>query len=109
MKYLLGTAHALHVFLAVGSVLLANQDLSWQRCEAVRSGGTGSQPYNFLILGFSLFLLGVGATGKGYEAQHDGHSHHGTLGGSSLCLTIVRVYMYSQRIQVTGHSWDYGQ
>ena len=103
MKYLLGAAHALHVFLATGPVLLANQDLSWQRCEAVRSGGTESQPYNFLVLGFSLFLLGLGPPGKGYEAQHDGHSHHGTLGGSSLCLTIVMVHMHGQRIPVAEH------
>ena len=67
MKYLLGTAHALHVFLAIGPAALANRGLSQQICEAVRSGGTGSQPYNFLVLGLSLSLLGVGATMKGLQ------------------------------------------
>ena len=65
MKYLLGAAHALHVFLPIGPAALVNGGLSQQRCEAVRSGGTGSQPYSFLVLGFSLSLLGFGATRKG--------------------------------------------
>ena len=67
MKYLLGIAHALHVFLATGPVLLAKKDLSWQRCEAVRSGGTRSQPYSFLVPGFSLSLLAVGVTRQGLQ------------------------------------------
>ena len=106
MKYLLGTAHALHVSLAIGPVALANRGLSWQRCEAVRSGGTGSQQYNILVLGLSLSLLGVGAPGKGSKAQHDRYSHHGTLEGSSLCLTIVMVHMHGRRIPVTEHGWN---
>ena len=108
-KYLLETAHALHVFLTIGPAALVNRVLSHQRCEAVRSGGTRSQPYNFLVLGLSLSLLGdwgLGAPGKGYKAQHDRHSHHGTLGGSSLCLTIVMVHMHGQRIPVAEHGYN---
>ena len=59
---LLGTAHALHVFLATGPVALASRGLSQKRFEAVRSEGTESQPYNFLVIGLSSSLLGVGGT-----------------------------------------------